>query len=360
MLLLYVRASAKLAISIWISKLTISEFLKRTYSGLWKRSYEVFLQFIRYFLIGTFIIVIVADYTECQPYSSYWQVVPDPGPRCRQGFIQLFVVGTFDIMTDILLVAFPIPIILASSMPTRRKFTLVGLFSLSLILVAFTSYRLAATVQSHSNQTFRSLLASLEILISAIVSNALVLSSFVRDKGAKKARFSFSYQSRSGGGSSLDDHPVKKSTPRKAVDSWGSDVNLVSDLGMRIDPDAKEDRPNAPRLAPAVLPWRTNQSSTAMLARGSWASIDGTAGHMAFFDIGGLLGSGRGRTPSEVEAQGLAGSKVEWASPSLPPVVPLKSPEQLRNKAIRPRAPQIVVTGPSPPKFYMQGGGTWL
>lgn len=329
--------------SIWISKLTISEFLKRTYSGLWKRSYEVFLQFIRYFLIGTFIIVIVANYTECQPYDNYWQVVPDPGPRCRQGFIQLFVVGVFDIMTDVLLVGFPIPIIMASSMSARRKSTLVGLFGLSLILVIFTSYRLAATVRSHSNQTFRSLLASIEILISAVVSNALVLSSFIRDKGAKKARFSCTFPANPSGRSSLDFSRPKKVFNRSAINSWGSDLDLISDLGMRLEGDRKVVT-FEPRLAPTVLPFRQTSSSPVMQDRGNWNAAGKTTGHMAFFDIGGLLESDGAEVPRGWTAQVLAKEKAELASPEISPPVPPKSPDQLRDMLRRNTMPRICVT----------------
>ena len=106
--------------SLWIAKLTISEFLKRLTSRFWKRSYEVGLQTIRYFLLLTFIGVLIATLSECQPFEHYWQVRPDPGPACRQGVTQLMTMGVSDIVTDLLLVCFPIPIVLKSQMPVKR------------------------------------------------------------------------------------------------------------------------------------------------------------------------------------------------------------------------------------------------
>ena len=109
-----------LAYSLWIAKLTVSEFLKRLTSRFWKRSYEIVLQTIRYFLLITFIGVVIATLSECQPFNHYWQVRPDPGASCREGVAQLMMMGTSDIVTDLLLVCFPIPIVLKSQMPIKR------------------------------------------------------------------------------------------------------------------------------------------------------------------------------------------------------------------------------------------------
>ena len=106
--------------SLWIAKLTVSEFLKRLTSRFWKRSYEVGLQTIRYFLLITFVGVLIATLSECQPFDHYWQVIPDPGAKCRQGVAQLVTMGVSDIVTDLLLVCFPIPIVLKSQMHIKR------------------------------------------------------------------------------------------------------------------------------------------------------------------------------------------------------------------------------------------------
>ena len=113
-------AKTKCSYSLWIAKFTISEFLKRLTKQVWKRSYERGLQFIRWFLVVTFVAVVIATLAECQPFNHYWQVVPDPGAKCRQGKAQLFTMGTSDVITDLLIVGFPIPIVLKSTMPTQR------------------------------------------------------------------------------------------------------------------------------------------------------------------------------------------------------------------------------------------------
>ncbi|KAF7188367.1 hypothetical protein HII31_10029, partial [Pseudocercospora fuligena] len=86
------------AMFIWASKLTVSEFLKRITFRIWRKSHQRTLQGIRAFLFLTFGAVVIATLAECQPFSHYWQVVPDPGPHCRQGYAQLLVMGTCDII----------------------------------------------------------------------------------------------------------------------------------------------------------------------------------------------------------------------------------------------------------------------
>ncbi len=170
-------------------------------------------------------------------------------------------------------------------------------------------------IDRHYDQRFRSLLASLEILAAAAVSNALVLGSFVRDRGTKKQRFRFGS---TGGHSSLD---RSTTAPRRAITerNWGSDADLVGDLGMRLDPELTEKPSSVPRPAPVALPLHsTSNVNTSDLVDRSWtfpkrasAETDETdvksPGHvrelqpsptevpttphrMSFFDVGGLLG----------------------------------------------------------------------
>ena len=170
-------------------------------------------------------------------------------------------------------------------------------------------------IDRHYDQQFRSLLASLEILAAAAVSNALVLGSFVRDRGAKKQRFRFGS---TGGHSSLE---RSTTAPRRALTArnWGSDADLVGDLGMRLDPELTEKPSNVPRPAPVALPLhpKSNMNSPG-LVDGSFSfptrpSLEtdeteikslafvrelppGTSAtpvtprRTSFFDVGGLLG----------------------------------------------------------------------
>ena len=198
----------------------------------------------------TFIAVVIATLTECTPFYKYWQVDPDPGGKCRQGYAQLITMGASNVTTDVLLVAFPIPIIFKSHMAIKRKISLVVLFALSLILVAITVYRVVGVIDRNSDQQFRSLLASLEILAAAAVSNALVLGSFVRDRGAKKQR----YRIGSTGGASSVNRTTEFHRNIISSRTWGSDTDLAGDLGMRLGPEFDDQQRKLPRPAPIALP----------------------------------------------------------------------------------------------------------
>lgn len=226
-------------------KLTIVEFFKRLTLNIWTRSHEVMLQFIRWFLFVTFLAVIIADIAECQPITHYWQVVPDPGARCRQGYAQLLTMGTVNVITDILLVVFPIPIIIRSKMGLKRKLQLVSLFAGSLLPAGTTLYRIPNIINRDGSQQYRSLLASVEILFATAVANALVLGSFVRDRGVKKQRWKFGSMSDS----------IERTTSRRgtAVAHWGSDEDLVRDLGLGVDPKLRGLPQQNPRPAPMAV-----------------------------------------------------------------------------------------------------------
>lgn len=168
-------------------------------------------------------------------------------------------------------------------------------------------------IDRHSDQQFRSLVASLEILAAAAVSNALVLGSFVRDRGAKKQRFKFG----SIGGSSLDRGAANRRGALTAR-NWGSDADLALDIGIRLEPELHAQELRVPRPAPVatnlshqikspttnaetdtwkfpepperavtddVEPNSRNNEDEISLAKSPMP----TPRQMSFFDIGGLL-----------------------------------------------------------------------
>jgi hypothetical protein len=227
-----------------MAKFTISEFLKRLTSSFWKSQYEIVLRAIRFFLAATFVAVVIATLAECQPFDRYWQVIPDPGPQCRLGYAQLITMGTADMITDVLLVFFPIPIVLrAKAFNIKRKISLVLLFSLSLILVALTGYRIKSVIHHRGRQQYRSVFASGEILAAAAVSNAIVIGSYLRDRGVKKQKYKYN---------SATDSTDRPSTRRHtiALHSNESDQDLFRDMCYRTAPELEEQfTPRPPPLA---------------------------------------------------------------------------------------------------------------
>ncbi|KAI6820358.1 hypothetical protein KC340_g3209 [Hortaea werneckii] len=299
---------------IWLSKLTVSEFLKRITIRIWRPSYETVLHGIRIFLAMTFIAVIIATLAECQPFEDYYQLIPDPGPQCRQGYAQLLTMGTCDVITDILLVAFPIPIVLRSGQTWKRKLQLGSLFSLSVIMIALTVTRMKEVIEHRGRQQYRTVWASCEILASTVVSNAVILGSFLRDKGTKRNKWKSPSVS-----DSIDRASVRRPTVT-ALQEMGSDEDLFRFLGCRIPEHLREQPETVPRPAPAALPasatekrgggaahlrlsdeirlstqsGETHRRSRELSPTGSQRTVPSSPSpprnrSMSFFDVGGLL-----------------------------------------------------------------------
>ncbi|TLD31201.1 hypothetical protein PspLS_02827 [Pyricularia sp. CBS 133598] len=228
--------------TLWVLKAAILEFFKRLTGVSWQKSYDVALIIIRCLLGLTFLAVVASALGECRPFDHYWQVLPDPGGQCRQGYAHLLTMSICNVMTDLILVLFPAPIIIRSAMTVKRKFQLVLLFSLSLSVVAVTLYRVPTVISHRGSQQIRSLLASIELLFATAASNSLVLGTFVRDRGVKKRRFKYG----SIAADSLDRTSSRSRRPT-VVRHWGSDEDLVRGLGLGVQPDLR-DRPESPGL----------------------------------------------------------------------------------------------------------------
>lgn len=305
------------AATLWVYKAAILEYFHRLTGVSWSRSYRVALIMIRCLLGLTFLAVVVSDLAECRPFTNYWQVLPDPGGRCRQGYANLLTMAICNVLTDLLLVFFPIPLILRSAMTPKRKVQLVSLFCLSLAVVGATSYRVPHVLKANGRQQTRSLLASIEILFATGASNSLVLGTFVRDRGTKKRRFKYGSIVDSVGRSS--DSRSRRPT---MVRHWGSDEDLVRDLGLGVQPDLRDipESPGRPgnrsffQPAPLVRPvgdmegWQFPSSSLTIDGRrlsggtrsdspvlngrdiySSRSNSTATPRKVSFFDVGGLL-----------------------------------------------------------------------
>ncbi|KAH7160862.1 hypothetical protein EDB81DRAFT_924084 [Dactylonectria macrodidyma] len=329
------------AATLWILKGTILEFLRRLTRATWERSWQTSLRVIRVILIATFVAVVISDLAECQPFSHYWQVLPDPGGQCRQGYAQLITMAVCNVFTDLLLVVFPIPIIVTSHMTVKRKVQLVMLFSLSLSVVGVTLYRVPNIIKEDGRQQYRSLLASVELLFATASANSLVLGSFVRDRGLKKQKFR-----RASIAESFDPslHPRRPTLHRH----WGSDEDLVRDVGMTVNPELRDQPDNledgAPiQFTPAPIARKLDQDlerwqfpqrqrSNAERSDDSLLPHDPltlsrsepmtTPRRVSFFDVGGLLdppreSSGSFRPGSYTSSNGDSGPAHSPPAPSV-------------------------------------------
>ena len=106
--------------SLWAIKYSVSMFLRTLTESVWQRSHQRLLRYLHVFLAVTFAATVISDLTACQPFTHYWQVVPDPGPQCRQGYASLLTTGILNIVTNLAIIVFPLPMILKSRLTNIR------------------------------------------------------------------------------------------------------------------------------------------------------------------------------------------------------------------------------------------------
>lgn len=174
-----------------------------------------------------------------------------------------------DITSDLLIVIFPIPVILASGIPLKRKLGLILLFSTNIVMVVIVANRVPAVIRHHGQQQYRTVWASSEVLAASAVSNAIVIGSFLRDRGVKKAKYKFGSQT-----DSMDKRSVRR--PTLTNTQWGSDEDLAADLGYRLDPELCE-RPSlrpagpvTPVGAPGSRHYRQDSDTTPITSSRDW------------------------------------------------------------------------------------------
>ncbi|KAF2864318.1 hypothetical protein K470DRAFT_279599 [Piedraia hortae CBS 480.64] len=223
------------AMYIWACKLTVSEFLRRITMQVGRRSLDIAIDMIRGFLLVTFIGVVIAALAECRPIQLNWQVVPSPPPQCRNGYAHLLTMGISDVITDIVLIVFPIPMILLSGQTWRRQLQLSALFGLSTVLIVITACRMPNVIKHHGRQQYRTVWASSEILAATGVANAVILGSFLRDKGTKRRKFHTSNGHRPSVETALG-----RRQRQTQIGSFSSEENLFRSMGMRLPEHLQE------------------------------------------------------------------------------------------------------------------------
>ncbi|RKF63509.1 putative integral membrane [Erysiphe neolycopersici] len=177
---------------LWTIKYSISIFLRTLTSSIWTRLHQAYLGYLHIFLFLTLVTAIVAVLAPCRPFNHFWQVVPDPGTKCRQNYVYVFTTGSLNILTNIVLVVFPIPMVLMSGLLLKQKLNILLRLSLPLFPIVLSLYAIPALCGQDpfaTSQIRRTLLVSIDVLLTAFSANAVVLFSFLQDKGVKKSKF---------------------------------------------------------------------------------------------------------------------------------------------------------------------------
>ncbi|CAI7653691.1 unnamed protein product [Penicillium viridicatum] len=167
---------------LWLQKSVLLDTYRRLLTHLpWEK--VTMISYIGIFA-ATYVIVQIVTFTECDPFNHYWIVIPDPG-KCSQAQLQLIVLGVLNVITDIMLIALPIPILVMVKRSTVEKIQLAILFAVGLFIVAITIARLPQNAKNSTAQVNRTTWASVELLAAAIVANAPILYGLLKGQRQK-------------------------------------------------------------------------------------------------------------------------------------------------------------------------------
>ncbi|KAH6951140.1 hypothetical protein BKA56DRAFT_505876 [Ilyonectria sp. MPI-CAGE-AT-0026] len=114
---------------LWLIKSSMCAFYIRLTNGL--RAYRTRINVGFVLIAVTYIAIMASIFFGCQPFHNLWQIDPDPGNLCQPASSKLliFLVVTLNIVTDIYLMAIPIPVLWKAKVPKFKKLMLVLLFS---------------------------------------------------------------------------------------------------------------------------------------------------------------------------------------------------------------------------------------
>ncbi|KAM3071861.1 hypothetical protein ACMFMG_009716 [Clarireedia jacksonii] len=85
-------------------------------------------------ITGQGLIFIIVVIFQCRPLSHYWLLTFQPQPECINQVVHLAFAGSFNTLTDFVVVIFPVPTVLKLQIPRRQRLIVVLLFATGLLV----------------------------------------------------------------------------------------------------------------------------------------------------------------------------------------------------------------------------------
>ncbi|KAF2679284.1 hypothetical protein K458DRAFT_346923 [Lentithecium fluviatile CBS 122367] len=157
----------------WLLKCCWTVYYSRMTDGVRKMDIRIKMAWV--FIGSTYVAAVCMILFKCWPLHRQWQINPDPGNNCQPGFskLQVSFVMAINTATDLYLMAIPIPIIWKARLDTKRKISLMVLFSGGWIVIIFGILRCVTLVTVGANEPSESGQWSVrESFVAVLVSNA--------------------------------------------------------------------------------------------------------------------------------------------------------------------------------------------
>ncbi|CAE7001827.1 hypothetical protein PTTW11_01300 [Pyrenophora teres f. teres] len=116
---------------IWCLKACMLFMYARILTGT---SNMKWIKLITIWTISGWIAAEIAFFTACRPFKGYW-AVPPPDPQCTTLVNYAIVQATFNLSSDLFIIAVPVPMILSLKLPLKQKIGLGALFSMGVFVI---------------------------------------------------------------------------------------------------------------------------------------------------------------------------------------------------------------------------------
>lgn len=167
------------AIFLWCLKMTIGTFYVRLTdrANYMRKSGKI----LHWFIFLTFLAVFLSTLLECRPLNLFWHIDHTNPPSCQKGTANLLTMAVTNIVTDILLILFPIPLLWRMTLSKAKKIQLTIVFSVGIFVIAVTSARLPLIFDQSNRQVTRSIWASIEMGTACLVANVGFFYALIKD-----------------------------------------------------------------------------------------------------------------------------------------------------------------------------------
>ncbi|KAI9798479.1 MAG: hypothetical protein M1833_004745 [Piccolia ochrophora] len=167
----------------------------------------------------TLLMVYITTFTDCSPFANYWRVSPDPDQwKCAKAHVQIVTMGVLNILTDLMLIALPLPVLVRAKLTDFQFYHLLLLFSLGFFVVAVTAARLVQSYDDPTSLTSRYAWFSAETLAATIVCQGPMIYTLLRKKSTPTPS---SYPSTNMSGPTMTNttmERVERSTSERSLD----------------------------------------------------------------------------------------------------------------------------------------------
>lgn len=116
---------------IWVLKACMLLMLARMTTGT---SHVKWIKIVAVYVAIGYVAVQITFFTACMPFSGYW-AVPVSNPQCTTLQHYAYVQATFNLSSDVLIIAVPIPMVMSLTLPPKQKVGLGMLFSMGTFVV---------------------------------------------------------------------------------------------------------------------------------------------------------------------------------------------------------------------------------